>query len=122
MTLRLFRIPKMRKANGRTFRSLSKSFVSVLDTWGCHVEPGKYFGRFPHGEIYIHCYGSWAGDSVALHREDARDGAPVAQAFFTPSQAWWTKPLVYGSEAYGLKGLHDSFVKFAKSHPELNNY
>ena len=116
-----FSIPGMRKANGRKVKRSSKSGPHRLDTWGCNMEPGKYFGRFPHDGGYFHVYGSWWGDSVTLHRDDDRDGPPVAQSYFTPSKAWWTQPFVYGTAANRLIGLHDSFTKWAKTHPELKN-
>lgn len=121
MKRRRIPIPRMRKPNSREVRPTQKTPLSVLDTWGCNVEPGKYFGRFPHREQYFYVYGSWTGDSVSLHREESRDGDPVALVYFTPSKAWWTKPLVYGTEANGLKGLHDSFTAYAGAHPELTN-
>lgn len=120
-TSRRWRIPLLFKASSHKLRRLSKSFVSALDTWGCHIEPGRYFGRFLHREKYFHVYGAWVGDSVALHREDDRDGDPVAQVYFTPSRVWWIKPLVYGTAANGLIGLHENFVRFTKTHPELKN-
>lgn len=118
---RRFRIPKIRKANGHKVTRMVKSGPMALDMWGCSMEPGKYFGRFLHREEFFYAYGSWYGDCVALHREDERDSHPVARVYFTPAKAWWTQPLVFGTEANGLIGLHDAFVAFTKTHPLLKN-
>ena len=117
-----FHIPRMRKANGHKPKTVNaKSRVSRLDTWGAHVEPGKYYGRFLSENAYFYLYGSWRGDAVSVHREEERDGDPVTCMYLTPSGGWWLKPLVFKPDAYGLDRLKTNFLEFVKTNPDLKN-
>lgn len=117
-----FHIPIMRKANGESIKEVNaKSKVSRLDTWGCHVQPGKYYGRMLSENAFFRLYGSWWGDAVMVYREEARDGDPVAAMYLTPSGGWWLKPLVFKADAHGLDRLKANFLEYVQSHEELKN-
>ncbi|QSB04968.1 hypothetical protein [Natronoglycomyces albus] len=94
---------------------------SVLDQWGAHMEPGKYYGRFLSEGTYFYLYGSWRGDSISIHREDNRDAEPYARVYLTPRGGWWMQPYVWGAKAVGLTRLNDNFQAYISQHPELGN-
>ncbi|QSB05485.1 hypothetical protein [Natronoglycomyces albus] len=122
------RIPAMRSPNGHPIRSVNgqpapanvTSRLSKLDLLGARLEPGKFYGRFLSDGYYYYLYGSWMGDSVAVHREESREGDPVVRAYLLPSGAWWIKTLVFGQAAYGLKRFADNFTTYAAAHPDLS--
>lgn len=127
-----FYIPVMRSANGHPPQqggngfaqkkiANAKSRVSKLDTWGCSIQPGKFFGRMLSENSYFVLYGSWRGDAVNIHREEDRDGDPVASMYLTPSGGWWLKPLVFKPDAQGLDRLKANFVEFVQGHEDLKN-
>lgn len=120
MSKRKFRVPLPRHINGKSPEINAKSQASKLDLWGEHVEPGKYFGRLTSDGYHYHLYGSWYGDSVAVHRDESRDADPIARVYLTPRGGWWIKWLIFGPRAYGLSNFHADFVEFAESHPDLS--
>ncbi|QSB05502.1 hypothetical protein [Natronoglycomyces albus] len=127
MSGRFPRIPAMRSANGHPMRSVNGQSapaaitgrLSKLDLLGVHLEPGKFYGRFLSDGHYYYLYGSWKGDSVAVHREESREGDPIVRAYVLPSRAWWINYLVFGESAYGLKRFAENFLTYAMSHPDL---
>ncbi|QSB05259.1 hypothetical protein [Natronoglycomyces albus] len=112
-------IPQMRSANGQPAPANVTSRLSKLDLLGARLEPGKFYGRFLSDGYYYYLYGSWMGDSIAVHREESREGDPIVRAYLLPSGAWWIKTLVFGQAAYGLKRFAENFTTYAAAHPDL---
>ncbi|QSB05097.1 hypothetical protein [Natronoglycomyces albus] len=116
-----FRIPKTRIVNGRKPSINAISRASTHDLWGTYVEPGKYYGRFLSDNQYFYLYGSWRGDSISVHREENRDGEPVARFYLTPLGGWWMQPCVWGDKAKGLSRLNENFQEYLTTHSQLRD-
>ncbi|QSB05583.1 hypothetical protein [Natronoglycomyces albus] len=114
------RVPIVRQVNGYPPSDALTVRLSKLDILGARLEPGKFYGRFLSDGYYFYLYGSWMGDSVAVHREESREGDPIVRAYVLPSGAWWIKTLVFGQAAYGLQRFHDNFLAYAAAHPDLS--